>query len=272
MNDFLRKVQLTEYDILKEFDRIAKKHNIKYFLGQGTLLGAVKYKKFIPWDDDIDLLIPYRELKKLIKVFPADADEKYLLTNCFIEKHFPLAWSKIRNKNTLSRPVMYKDLPINWGICIDLFPIYSLSNIGFIRKLEYLMYKLANKMLIAEMTKFEDGHGTLVRLLEKIPICLRHFYFKTIIGILNLHGDSTDYVLISCKGVKMVKRSIIFGKEQSLEFEDGVYPAVSEYDEYLTVNYGSWREDLPPEQQRGHDLTLGDIEWKLEAHSTQIDT
>ena len=56
------------------------------------------------------------------------------------------------------------------------------------------------------------------------------------------------------------------------EFEDGVYPAVSEYDEYLTVNYGNWREDLPPEQQRGHDLTLGDIEWKLEAHSTHIDT
>ena len=44
MNDFLRKVQLTEYDILREFDRIAKKHNIKYLLGQGTLLGAVKYK------------------------------------------------------------------------------------------------------------------------------------------------------------------------------------------------------------------------------------
>ena len=70
----------------------------------------------------------------------------------------------------------------------------------------------------------------------------------------------------------MIKRSIIFGKEHSLEFEDGVYPAVSGYDEYLTVNYGNWREDLPPEQQRGHDLTLGDIEWKLEAHSTHIDT
>ena len=64
MDDFLRKVQLVEYDILKEFDRIAQKHDIKYFIGQGTLLGAVKYKKFIPWDDDIDLLIPYRELLK----------------------------------------------------------------------------------------------------------------------------------------------------------------------------------------------------------------
>jgi len=66
MSELLRKIQLVEYDILKEVDTIAKKHNIKYYIGQGTLLGAVKYKKFIPWDDDIDLLISYKELVKLI--------------------------------------------------------------------------------------------------------------------------------------------------------------------------------------------------------------
>ena len=91
MSDMLRKVQLIEYDMLKEVDRIAKKHNIKYILGQGTLLGAVKYKKFIPWDDDIDLLITYKDLKKLLRVFESEADKKYKITNCFIEKHFPVA-------------------------------------------------------------------------------------------------------------------------------------------------------------------------------------
>ena len=134
MSDLLRQVQLTEYEMLKEIDRIAKKHNIKYYLGCGTLLGAVKYKKFIPWDDDIDLIIEYKELKKLIKVFKEEADPKYIITNCFIEKHFPVAWSKVRNTETLSRPVKYKELPINWGICIDLFPLYSVSNFAIIRK------------------------------------------------------------------------------------------------------------------------------------------
>ena len=263
MDDLLRKVQLAEYEILKEVDKIAKKHNIKYFLGQGTLLGAAKYKNFIPWDDDIDLLIPYKDLLKLIEVFPREADEKFKLTNCLIEKHFPVAWSKIRNKNTLSRPVQYKDLPINWGICIDLFPIYSVSNIAVIRNLEYCMYKLANKMLLAEMTKYETGHGAFVRLLEKIPLSIRHLYFKMVIGILSLHKDNTNYVIVTCKGAKRVKREVIFGPKQELEFEDGVFPAVSAYDEYLKLNYGDWRADLPPEQQKGHDLTLGEIEWKL---------
>ena len=263
MSDITRQIQLVEYDILKEVDRICKKHNIKYFIGQGTLLGAAKYKKFIPWDDDIDLLISYNELKKLIKVFPNEAEPKYKITNCFIEKHFPVAWTKIRNSDTLSRPGRYKDLPINWGICIDLFPVYPLSNFAVIRSFEFFFYKFAAKMLIAEFTKYEDGHGALVRLLEKVPICVRHFIFKTVILLLNLHSDNTEYVIAACKGVKVIKRDMLYGEEKSLRFEDGVFPVPSKYHEYLTINYGDYMADLPEHLQKGHDLTLGDIEWKL---------
>ena len=263
MSDLLRKVQLTEYEILKEIDRIAKKHNIKYCLGCGTLLGAVKYKKFIPWDDDIDLVIEYKELKKLIKVFKAEADPKYIITNCFIEKHFPVAWSKVRNTQTLSRPEKYKELPINWGICVDLFPMYSVSNLAFIRKIEHFMYKVANKMIVAEFTKFEENHGALVRLLEKIPIFLRHLYFKMVLGILSLHGDKSEYVMSASRHNLIIKRELIFGEPKELEFEGGIFPAVSDYDTYLTMKYGDWMSELPEDQQRGHDLTLGDIEWKI---------
>ncbi len=263
MDDMLRKVQLIEYEMLKELDKISKKHDIKYLIGQGTLLGAVKYKKFIPWDDDIDLLIPFKELKRLLEVFDKEADSKYMITNCFIEKHFPLSWTKIRNKETLSRPVRYKDLDINWGICIDLFPVYSLSNNRFVRKLEYIMYKVVNKLLVAEFTKYEEGHGLLVRILEKIPLCVRHFYFKCVLKLLSLHSDNTKYVLASCKGVKVVERELLFNGEQYLTFEDGEYPAPKGYDRYLTINYGDYMADLPEELRKGHDLTLGDIEWKL---------
>ncbi len=201
--------------------------------------------------------------RKLYDVFESEADKKYILTNCFREKHFPVAWSKIRNKETLSRPERYKDLPINWGICIDLFPVYSVSNIGVIRKIEYILYKIAAKMLVAEFTKYEDGHGIFVRLLEKIPISIRHLYFKCITGLLNLHSDNSEYVLVSCKGVKVVKRSLLFDGEESLTFEDSAFPVPKKYHEYLTINYGDYMADLPLELQKGHDLTLGDIEWKI---------
>lgn len=263
MSDLLRQVQLCQYEMLKELDRVAKKHDIRYLLGQGTLLGAVKYKKFIPWDDDIDLLIPYKDLKKLLNVFESEADKKYKITNCFIEKHFPVAWTKIRNTETLSRPERYKEVPINWGICIDLFPVYSVSNIGFVRKIEYFLYKIATKLIVAEFTKYEEGHGRFVRFLEKIPISVRHLCFKFILSLLSLHSDNTEYVMVSCKGVKVVKRNLLFEGEESLLFEDAVFPAPKEYHEYLTINYGDYMADLPEELRKGHDLTMGDIEWKV---------
>lgn len=259
----LKKIQTTEYDILKEFDRICKKHNIKYFIGQGTLLGAAKYKGFIPWDDDIDLLVPQKELKKVFDVFDNEADKRYMLTNYKREKYYPLSWAKIRDKNTLSRPYRYKDLQINWGICIDLFSIFSLNNNKFLRKLEYINYKFANKLLLAEFTRFEDGHGLFVRMLEKIPRRLRHFHMDMTLKALSLNKDNSKYVMVNCKGVKIFKRDIFFGEEKFLSFEDGIYPVPYNYHEYLTANFGDYMAPLPKEQQRGHEDRLGDIEWKL---------
>lgn len=263
MSDLLKKVQEAEYEILKETDRICKENNIKYFLGHGTLIGAVRHHGFIPWDDDIDLLVPYDELEKLIRIFPKQANEKYIITNHRIEKHFPLPWTKIRNKNTLSRPKRYQSMPINWGICIDLFPIYPVSDFKIFRKLEVLTFKIAIKMLMAEFTKYEENHGKLVRILEKIPICIRHLYMNFAIKLFTLHKNNSKYVLLPCKGVKIYERSLFFGEDKSLPFEDGVFPVPSDYHTYLTLNYGDYMTPPKEDEQKGHDLNMGEIEWKL---------
>ena len=75
----LRKLQLTELDILLEIDRICKKHDIRYFLDAGTLLGAVRHKGFIPWDDDIDILMPLSEYKRFCRAAKKEMREPYFL-------------------------------------------------------------------------------------------------------------------------------------------------------------------------------------------------
>lgn len=263
MNELLKKVQKTEYDILKELNRICKKHNISYFLGQGTLLGAAKYQGFIPWDDDIDLLIPYDELDRLLEVFPQEASREYMISNHAVERYFPLPWTKIRAVNTLSRPKRYKNIPINWGICIDLFPVYPLSNSKILRRLEVLNLRIANKLIMAEFTKYEEHHTFLVRLLEKVPICVRHGWLHFAVRLLRLHQADSEYVLVTCKGMKVIKRSILFGEEKSLAFEGDVYPVPAEYNTYLTLNYGDYMAPLPKEEQKGHELNMGEIEWRV---------
>ena len=259
----LRKVQLTELDILKDLDRVCKANDITYFIAQGTLLGAAKYKGFIPWDDDVDVIIPYNDLKKLMSTYPSQGDAKYMYTSFNVEKYFPLPWSKIRAKDTLSRPVRYKDLPINWGICIDLFPVFSMSNNGLVRKAERFLIKIAFKLLMTKMTKYEEGHGMVNRLFEKIPIKLKHLYCNALFNHLASNKNDSRYVLIASKGCKIMERHLVFGEQAELPFEDGVFPVPSRYHEYLTEFYGDYMAPLPESEQRGHDMFMGEIEWKL---------
>lgn len=263
MSSLLQNIQKTEYAILKELDKICRANRIPYYLGQGTLLGAAKYQGFIPWDDDIDVLIPCDALDKLMGLFRREASRRYLITNHTVEKHFPLSWTKIRDVNTLSRPKRYRDIPINWGICIDLFPIYPVSNIKGLRKLETFNVKIANKLMMAEFTKYEENHSCLARILERIPLYVRHLYLNFAVKLLKLHKNTSKYVLVPCRGVKVFRRSLIFGKEVTLPFEDGVYPVPADYHTYLTLNYGDYMAPLPKEEQRGHDLKMGEIEWKI---------
>lgn len=263
MNEMIKQVQKREYAILKELDRICKKHHISYYLGQGTLLGAAKYRGFIPWDDDIDVLIPYDQLQKLIPIFQREAAEQYLITNVAIEPHFPLPWTKIRDTGTLSRPKRYQDIPINWGICIDLFPIYPISDCCLLRKFACFNYKIASRLIMAEMTQYEESHTFLARMLEKIPLRVRHIYLHMAIRLLTLRKKPGRYVLLPCKGGKVIKRDLIFGKACYLPFEDGRYPVPADYHRYLTLQYGDYKAPLPEEEQKGHEQAMGDIEWRL---------
>ena len=269
MNEELRKIQLIEYDLYKELFRVCKKHGLRVFLAQGTLIGAVRYGAFIPWDDDMDVLMPYEDAQKLMEVFPKEARSDCFLTDHTVERHYPLMWKKIRARGTLSRPKRYKDIPINWGICIDIFPIYALHDGRFARRLDLFFYKTARKLLYAEMTKYEPDHGILVRLLEKLPLGVRHAAARFAERRLLRNPSDSKYVYIPCKGGYTLERNVIFGPEATLRFEDGDYPVPSDYKRFLTIVFGPDYMTPPPEDQRGgHDRNMGSIEWSCDTGDT----
>ena len=124
----VKRLWAIELDLLAELDRICKKHSITYYAFAGTLLGAVRHKGFIPWDDDIDVMVPWEDYKRLLQVAPQEVKNPYFfqchLTDVFAEA----SHARLRNSNTTGCTQWelnnIKSETYNRGIFIDIFPMF----------------------------------------------------------------------------------------------------------------------------------------------------
>ena len=116
----LRACQLRQLEILKEIDRICQKHHIEYWLDGGSLLGAVRHGGFIPWDDDIDLLMPRADYDRLTDEFN-DAAPAGLRLHCLAsDNSYAAVYAKIEDTSTV---LVEKSSTKPIGVNIDIFPI-----------------------------------------------------------------------------------------------------------------------------------------------------
>jgi hypothetical protein len=110
-------------DMVEVFLDICEKHHLRYFAVGGTLLGAVRHRGFIPWDDDVDLAMPRKDYERFLEVAPAMLPEHLALTNKRNEPDNPhLYFSRIRNRNTTHITKFAQECRINHGVFIDIFP------------------------------------------------------------------------------------------------------------------------------------------------------
>ena len=121
-----KEVWAIELDLLVKFDQICTSHGLKYCVGAGTLLGAVRHKGFIPWDDDIDVYMVREDYDRLLEY----ADEfkfPYNLQNSYTEKNLLRTFTRLRNSQTTGVTKIDQYLPIDKGIFIDIFPLDGIS-------------------------------------------------------------------------------------------------------------------------------------------------
>ena len=118
----LRSCQLKQLEILKIFDRICRKHNLRYWIDGGTLLGAVRHKGFIPWDDDLDVAMPSEDYKKLDQIIQSELPDHLFWQTPKTDPTMPYGCTKIRDLNSFY--VEFRDdftLPYHKGVFIDIF-------------------------------------------------------------------------------------------------------------------------------------------------------
>ena len=122
-----KKLWAVELDLLNQLDTVCKKHSLSYMLGAGSLLGAVRHKGFIPWDDDIDVYMLRGDYDKLQHCW-RDFEEPYFLQSGYTELEYERKHAQLRNSNTTALIHGDENRNINRGVFIDIFPIDGVSD------------------------------------------------------------------------------------------------------------------------------------------------
>lgn len=251
----MKKIDLCEchkllLGIAKEFDKICTKHNIPYYMLGGTMLGAIRHKGFIPWDDDMDFGVPRQYYAKLIPLLDKELPERYKCYTYLNNKAVKSPFVKIADTRTrINDPRI--DLPIEEqiGLNIDIFPLdYCEPNNKKINKI-YRIERFRQIVYINPPVKsfFKSFVKSCLRLI--CPLSNKSLIEKSIGIASNLeYGKYLGNIFGRWK-IKEIVPSEWYGISVRYQFEDIKLCGIKEYDKYLKHLYKDYME-LPPEGNR----------------------
>lgn len=246
----LKEIQQKELELLIKATKYFEKNNIRYFLDGGTLLGAVRHKGFIPWDDDIDVGIPRPDFDKFIDLVKRDKSSDLLVTYSGL-KNSVFAFAKIIDQDVVLENT--NDVESN-NLWIDIFPMDGVT--GSEKKINKKIKKIKfiEKMIRIKSTKITLNNIVRPKYLAKFflkPISLL-FSPKLIIGLATKNDfDNCSLAgnIIWGRGYQSVINRAYLEEYIDIEFEGMMFKTLKNYDAYLKKLYGDYMK-LPPEDQR----------------------
>lgn len=251
-----RFLQLNELELIVEVDRICRKYNINYSLDGGTLLGAVRHKGFIPWDEDADVIFTRHEYAKFYRACKKELKkEEFFLQEYRTDPYYRWGYAKMRHNNTEYVRSGQEHLKYKTGVCIDVFVVDNVPDNVLSRKLNYLYNVMLRKALYSEIGKDKENNIILKQIyniLYKIP---RNTIFRMRNRIAyrynKKHTELVSHLLFPYpkKECKYGMPSECFSEYIDVEFEGMKLKAIKGYDKYLTLLYGDYMTP-PPEKER----------------------
>ncbi len=254
----LSEIKQIELSILKYFDTFCRENDISYFLSNGTLLGAIKYKGFILWDDDIDLLVPRKDYDRLISLLNSDGKFKLLCREN--DGNFVFPYSKLCDTNTIITQQTNLD-GYTCGVHIDIFPLdFWNDDIKNLNKETVKLQKLISLFGLS-ISRFVKGRNLFRSIVKTLLIIFTHivgkdYYLKQINDKIELlscnHSELCGCIVWPVYGEKEILTTEIFSEKIEVEFEGDFFYAPIGYDKYLRSLYGDYEQDPPLDRQKSH--------------------
>ena len=244
----LEKLRNIQLDILDKIHSFCIERGIRYSLGGGTLLGAVRHKGYIPWDDDIDIMLPRPDYDRFLKEFEG-IYKQYTLQTYMNDESYSFPFAKVYDNRT----VLVEDGACN-GIYVDVFPIDGLPEKNeipkFLYKLEILKHNITKT---SKYYLFQKGWSLKFRYyIKKILYPKRSesiFKLEELLHSYNFETTNLAGSILGRYGDIEVMDGHVFKSYVKLAFDGRKYYAIADYDLYLTKHYGDYMQ-LPPKEKQ----------------------
>ena len=256
--ELLRKVQLTQLEIAKEIRRVCDENNIRYFLADGSFLGAVRHEGFIPWDDDMDMGMLREDYEKFFRIAPEKLKPEYCVQSWYTDPNYGLPFGKVMKRGTVYLEGKKTTRLQENGFYVDIFPF------DYVPEEENARKELAARLLkIYRIKLMKCGYQPWMengKILWKKRI--GYLYYQLL--ALGKNGDALakeyDALATACPKTNIFCEQSALAKpdyyaakifdEYSLYlFEGEQFQGVKDYHGYLGSLYGEYMQ-LPPEDQR----------------------
>lgn len=243
----LHQVQL---ELLQQVDRVCRRHGLHYQLFAGTALGAVRHGGFIPWDDDVDVILLRPDYERFLQFACEELDaEQYFLQREF-SPHWPMFFSKLRKNGTaFLEAYPPRDPAAHQGVYLDIFPCDNLSDFAPVRGLQFA----ASKVVVAKGL-YRRGYAAASRPKRLFLQLCRLLPLAPFLALCRLRGHGGTRWVHSFLGGSSRYRSSVYPRQWFTEtvrlpFEGGAYPVSAHWAQLLTCLYGDYQRLPTPEQR-----------------------
>ncbi|HAM86759.1 MAG TPA: hypothetical protein DCP87_04245 [Lactobacillus sp.] len=267
----IKKIQKLELGILQYLDELCEKCGLVYFLAYGSLIGAVRHNGFIPWDDDIDIMMPREDYNKLVDFVNVNPHPFYKLVSIDTNDKFTAPLPKLIDDRTrlVQKYDFFERVPL--GVYVDIFILDGVGNTLNESILNYNeSFKLYKKWRISDLKLFPPNHSKLYGILRKIKNIPYSFmgvkYYLTKLDEFNSRKSFYDckYISTMNTGTLPAERNIwlqkTFMPPKKLKFENLELMVPRDFDKVLKTEYGDYMKLPSADKQISHHNY--DLIWK----------